>query len=433
MATTIRALLRLPLACLLCVALLAHTHALAAEAPQVDASTALVTLRVQGTAYANVRAAPDPRSQVLMQVPAGSTNIRATGATHLHGDTWWIEIQSGSVTGWLNARLIGRAPEAVPLQPFVNIDALPLLSDYAFKDKNGREASATSFDECARRCVDDALCAAIEYQSASAVCRVMGQAADLSYQPGTVVSAKPLKVPPGGWSAQSAVRFDRSADQSVQSASYRESFAHRMEECAFVCASDLRCAAFAYNSKKRLCSGFETASPRETSIGIDLAVRRPTPVAENSQPTSVFDITGAKENQVNLRALDDAFQHVFADAGRTATKAVVGLQRQGRIIVKLVEPPLGEAMHVAATPREIEGTLQNLAAVIGRTDQRIVHLTFFTLPSTPSPPTILASTSYATPEAAHAAALKLQVDLDNLARAAGLGIDPLSLLKPHRR
>lgn len=88
-------------------------------------------------------------------------------------------------------------------------------------------------------------------------------------------------------------------------------------------------------------------------------------------------------------------------------------------------------MHAAVLPRALDGSLHNLAAMLGRTDGQVVHLVFHA--ALGASPIILASSTYPTLEAATVAALALQKDLDDLAKQAGLGVDPLSLLKPLRR
>ena len=435
MASTVQATLaRWLVVWLLCVQALTPTRA-SDEAPQVDPSSALITLRVQGTSYANIRVDPDPRSQMVMQLPAGSTNLRATGATRLYGDTWWIEIQSGNAVGWLNARLVGRGPQATPLQPFINIDALARLNDYAFLGSSTREATATSFDECARRCMRDDTCLAIEYENSTTLCKFIGEPKDLVRKAGSDVASKPSKIPPGGWIAQSPVRFDRQTDQAPQSASYRNTLTQTPDECSVACALDDRCRAFTHHRKKRLCAVYDNASSLTTSAGLDLGLRRSTPAVADviapQAPLLTPSRTAAKEQPLDTRSLREQFIQIFADAGQSAIKATVELQRQGRIAVSMEEPPLGTVMHAAALPRTMEGTLQNLAAVIGRTDGRIVHIVYYALPT--SSPVILASTTYDSTERAHVAGLKLQSDIDALAKLAGLGFDPLSLLKPLRR
>ena len=412
--------------------------ALAQDALLVDPATPLVTLKVPGTGYANMRALPDPRSATVLQLPAGTASIKATGVVKLYGDTWWVELQSGTITGWLNARLLGRGPGSTPLQAFVNIDALQPIADYSWSSESYRAMTVTSFDECARTCVGDDKCAAIEHRNASAQCRLFEQRGDAIKQLGAEIAAKPAKSPAGGWAVQSAVRFDRLAEQGADADGYRAVVAHSTDECAATCGLDAKCAAFGYQRKKRICTAYERLEKMTLHAGIDTGIRRAAPplvdvapVATVALPLPTSRSAQTKDSLADTRPVAEIFQQVFAAAGQGSTKAAAEVHRQGRVTFTLIEVPLGDAMHVAALPRVLDGTFLNLAAVVGLTDPRVVHLVYYA--GVGSPPVVLASSSYASAEEAHTAALKLQNDVDGLAKMSGLSTDPLSLLKPLRR
>ncbi len=413
--------------------------AAADDAMQIAAGTPLVTLKVQGTGFANVRALPDPRSATVVQLAAGTSTIRATGEVKLYGDTWWVEIQSGTITGWLNARLLGRLPNAAPLQAFVNIDALQPTSDYAFSGDGYRNASVTSYDECARTCVGDDRCVGIEYRAALAVCRLFDRRPDVIKELGADVSAKAAKTPAGGWSVQTATRFDRLAEQGTDADGYRDAIAHGVEECATSCGLDERCAAFSYQRKKRICTSYDQAQTFSARAGSESGIRRAAVSNQDVTPARIapaVSVSARTAVVANVPGLDtrsarDVFSQLFEAAGQSSRKATPEVHSQGRVSFTLIESPLGAPMHAAAASPTLEGTFQNLAVVLGHTEPRIVHLAFYA--NLQSPPLILASTTHTSAQTAQAAALKLQQDIDDLARAAGLGTDPLSLLKPLRR
>jgi PAN domain len=413
--------------------------AAADDAMQIEAGTSLITLKVQGTGYANVRALPDPRSATVVQLSAGTSALRATGAVKLYGDTWWVEIQTGTVTGWLNARLLGRLPGATPLQAFVNIDALQPTNDYAFSGDSYRNASVTSYDECARVCVGDEKCVGIEHRAALAICRLFDRRLEVTKELGADIAAKAAKTPAGGWSAQSSTRFDRLAEQGTDADGYRDAVAHSVEECTAACGLDERCAAFSYQRKKRICTVYEQPQTLSVRAGFESGIRRAAAPIADLAPAKVSPPAAlparaavvAREQTVNARSTRDVFAQLFEAAGQSSLKATYELRDQGRLTFTLTESPLGAPMHAAALSRTLEGTFQNLAVVLGRTEPRIVHLAYYA--NLQSPPLILASTTHASAEDAYASALKLQKDIDDLSKAVGLGIDPLSLLKPLRR
>ena len=412
---------------------------------QLDASTPLIVLKVQGTGAANVRALPDPRSATLLQLPAGTSNLRASGVVKLYGDTWWIEIQTGAVTGWLNARLVGKLSDAVPLQAFVNIDDLPRVNDYAFQGRGFQELPVTSFDQCARLCVGDGKCVAIEYNGASGACRLLDNRTEVRRQTGIEIAAKPVKVPAGGWAAQSAARFDRVADKGADVDGYRVIVSGSIDECANACGIDQRCGAFGYQRKALLCTAYERIEKIIARNGVDTGVRQivraPATVADLISSAGAVQTAApvvaqprampSKERIAEAQTVAEMFKALFASASESGSYATAEITRHGRVAFVLEDRALGGAMHAAVMPRVLEGSVHNLAAIIGRTDRRIVHLAYYAGPA--APPVILASSTYAVAEAAVTAAFKLQSDLDALVKITGLGVDPLSLLKPLRR
>ena len=405
------------------------------DALQIAANTPLVVLRVPGISVANVRAQPDPRSASLTQVAAGSTAVRATGGAQLYGDTWWVEVQTGGVVGWLNARFLGRGATAQPLQSFVAIDELQPTGGYAFHGDAYSEASVTSYDECARACVGDGRCVAIEYRSAAAMCRRFGQRFDVTSFPGSEIAGKAQKAPEGGWSVQTAVRFTRLTNQGVRSDGYRNLFAHSGDECAVMCANEARCQLFGYASKKRLCSLFDRTDGVGARVGMESGIRQAAPPAIDL--TALATATSAsvtKSRQIGAPVGMEArerFAEIADKARLEQGYASIEVSRQGRVAITLSDAGYGGAMHAAATPRVLEGTLNNLAVELGRTDRRILHLVFYA--GLGAAPVIVGSSTHDTVEVSTAAAVALQNDIDGLAKLAGLSFDPLSLLKPLRR
>lgn len=407
------------------------------EAPQLEPAAALIVLKVPGSGYVNVRALPDPRSALVQQIAVGSANLRATGGVKLYGDTWWIEVQSGAVTGWLNARLLARVGGGTPLQPMVNIDDFSPTNGYQFTAAAFDETAVTSYDECARRCVGDGRCAALEYRSAIAVCRLFDTRPEVVKQTGVHVAVRPVKTPPGGWSAQSAARFERVQEQAYDAPGFRDTLTHSADECAVACGLDQRCAAYVYQRRQRLCTAYERLEKLSARTGVETGMRQivvpPVDIATIPVPAPPVLPRSAKtkEPMADQASINDAFHMLFKSASQGIAYATPELQRQGRITFSLAESPLGSAMHAAVLPRALDGSLHNLAAMLGRTDGQVVHLVFHA--ALGASPIILASSTYPTLEAATVAALALQKDLDDLAKQAGLGVDPLSLLKPLRR
>lgn len=428
-------LLRSMLIAWLCLAAGFGVQARADEAADVAPQSTLVVIKLQGINFANIRAQPDPRSPALLQVAAGATTLRATGAKALYGDSWWFEVQSGTVTGWANARLLGRLPGPVPLQAFVDIDDFQPVGDYAFQGDAYAEATVTSFDQCARRCVGDTRCVAVEYGGASSKCKLFETKPAVIRRAGTEVAARPIKTPAGGWVAQSAARFNRVMDQGSVSDGYRSVIAHGLEECASVCALDQRCGAFAFQRRKHLCANYERFESLVPFAGIESGVRQalavPVDIVGTTPNQSPARAVAAREQKIDPAIVVETFDRILTAAGSSGVFAHGEIGRQGRVTFTLGEPSLGGPMHAAALPRLLEGTLHNLSAMIGHNDGRIVHLAFYAAPT--APPVILASSLYSDVAAAMSEAVQLQRDLDDLTTLTGLGVDPLALLKPLRR
>ena len=432
--------------------------ALADGAPVVNSATALVVLNAFGTGFANLRAAPDPRSEAVLKVAAGATDLHPTGAVKRYGDTWWLEVRTGTVTAWLNARLAGYAPAGTPLQVFINIDALQPMPDYAFKGAAYLESEATSFEECARRCVGDDKCQAVEFAHAPPVCRLFDQRPDIVKQAKSDVAAKAAEMPAGGWSSQIQSRIERVQEQTILAQSNRERITHSADECAAECSYGQSCAAYTYQRKSLLCSMFKQtakSTPRPGSeSGVNSAMIPAVPPAPAPAPKLTAVAPVALQKPVALpktaavpasaprdaQAIEPLFKHVLEEAGRTAAYASPEINRQGRIRIKARAAALadaGAAMGLGAPlPPQVlaqafEGDVNNLAPLLDASKPGMVHLVFYAQPM--SPPLVIASAAHETAEDAAAAALKMQKDLDEIARNAGLMVDQLALLKPLRR
>ena len=468
----------------LCLAVMAGgmlTAARADEAPAVGPSTALMVLDGYGSGFANMRAAPDPRSEATARVPAGSTDVHATGKTARYGDTWWIEVQTGSVTGWFNARLIGDAQNGkTPLQAFINIDALQPLTDYEFTAPAVREAAVTSYDECARVCVADVQCQGIQFTRSTSMCAVYDQRPAARRHANSDIALKPFPAPAGGWFGNTSARFDRTKDQSPDSDGVRDHIARSSEECAFICSADAQCGAYTFQRKKLLCSVFERTANVVSRAGSDYGVRVSEKPAADASPLLNLEeslrlfkagvaavaaqsditadiaagLTSAKKSDTNLA--EPLFRHIFEEAAQTAAYATSGINRTGHVTIApraasagdlpqtyaamqpalpgdavQFAPPVGLQPVLALPQKVLQGDVHNLAPLLDMANPGMVHLVFYAKPT--APPVVLATASHNTEKAAVAAALKMQRELDDLARMTGLGSDPLALLKPLRR
>jgi hypothetical protein len=56
----------------------------------------------------NVRSEPDPQAEVLGQLPAGTSGVRAAGQRRVIGKSSWREVECGTVRGWVNERFLAR-------------------------------------------------------------------------------------------------------------------------------------------------------------------------------------------------------------------------------------------------------------------------------------------------------------------------------------
>src|SRR5581483_1694305 len=59
--------------------------------------------------FLNHRSDASASSEVLQEIPANATNLRATGRTRYNGETLWAEITYNDQIGWVNAGYLQRA------------------------------------------------------------------------------------------------------------------------------------------------------------------------------------------------------------------------------------------------------------------------------------------------------------------------------------
>ena len=461
---------RILLACLIASfgAVAVAGTARADDAPQVNPDTALVVLNAFGTGFANLREAPDPRSEAVLKMPAGLVDLHPTGAVKTYGDTWWLEVKSGTVTGWLNARLAGYAPAGTPLQTFINIDSLQPVADYAFAGSAYTEGNA-SFEECARRCAGDSKCLAVEFSATPPLCRQFDQRPDITKQTGTQIAAKAAPTPAGGWGAQIQKRFERLPEQGIDGKSNRDRIAHSADECAAECSFGQSCSAYAYQRKGLVCSLFKQgvkaiarsgseagllhsvapmaadvlpppATPKvlaaEAAVAPKLA---PLPKAAAATPAVPAKLVGSKARPLPPRdteLIEPQFKKLLEDASRTAAYAAPEIGRNGRVRIKPRVAALAEGgpemgLGLSSSALAVDGDINNLAPLLDAAKPTLLHLVFYAQPA--AAPLVIATASYDTAEDASAAALKMQKDLDEIARNAGLSADPMALLKPLRR
>lgn len=60
----------------------------------------------------NVRQAPDPTAEVVMQLPPDASGLVATGETRRVGNALWRHVRAGDGAGWVNARFLEREADA---------------------------------------------------------------------------------------------------------------------------------------------------------------------------------------------------------------------------------------------------------------------------------------------------------------------------------
>ena len=422
----------------------ALAQAVAADvAPAVDASTKLVVLNALGTGFANLRKTPDPRSEAILKVATGAAELQPTGRATLFGDTWWIEVKSGAVTGWLNARLAGYAPSGTPLQPLVNIAALQPVQDYDFKGNGYRSADATSYEECARRCIADTRCVAIAFKQVPPVCSQFDSRVDASRRTATDIAAKSVPDPEGGWAAAMTSHFDRFVGQAYEGAATRERIAHSRDECAATCSGEPSCIAYAYQSKSLLCARYDQVAKAVPRLGYDLGVRVVPKPAPPVVAAAAIAIPPLPKVQIPtalaplpaplavVEMIEPFVQDLTETAVPTAVFAAPQINRKGRVIVRPITPAINTVQPADVSTRDLEGDVNNLAPRLDPANPGVVHLVFYAEPM--APPVVFASAKRDTETEAVAVALKLQKDLDEIARITGLGVDRFALLKPLRR
>jgi hypothetical protein len=59
----------------------------------------------------NVRAEPDPQSEVVGQLPAGTSGVRALGERQQVGPSVWRKVECGTLRGWVNGKFLAAEGE----------------------------------------------------------------------------------------------------------------------------------------------------------------------------------------------------------------------------------------------------------------------------------------------------------------------------------
>ena len=411
------------------------------DAPRVGPSSSLVVLNVPGGGKANIRATADPRSQLLSELQAGATGFNVTGNVQRYGDTWWVQVRVGTTVGWLNARLLADSVTLTPLQAFVPIDDLQQVADYGFLLGAYDVLPVTSFEECARRCMSDSRCAAIQYARKPSACAMHGQRPEVRPLPGFDVAAKPRPEPLRGWVPSDAPVYAKSNDVTFEADGYRQFIAHTAEECAFSCTAERQCSGYEYQRKKLVCALFNKSARTSTKAGYEIGARQsvattatapppPPPPAPPVPTTAARPVPTASAVPApnaapgDYRSMAQLFQQLVEDGSATAAFASADIDRSGRVKFTPGDAPPG-------TPSRLEGTAHNLAALVDPKESRRVILVYYATATTP--PFTVGAAQHATDAAAQSAARKLQSDLDKLAGLTNLGADPFASLKAARR
>ena len=426
-----------PTAFLLSLLLFSSLHSARAESPPaVDSSTRLVVLNVANAGFANVRSQPDPRSAIVAKMLSGSTDLRATGETAKYGDTWWLEIETSGMRGWVNSRLIGDESTGSSLAPFVNIEDLHKTTDYAFLGTGYHQAPSVSYEECARRCVSDTRCQSLEFRRDLSVCVLLAQRPDVVQRRGRDLAVKSSSNVPTSSTQPVIPRFDVTLDHEFEDDGFRQLIAWSTNGCMEACAEDRRCVGIEFQRGRRVCALFTKAARMVPRVGFEVAVRsgavpgagpidaKTAPVRSDPRPVAT---------STNYRDIAQHFFNIFEGApGILHHTASADIDKKGLVRFSMsTAGQLGRDTDLAVPATVYVGNAHNLAAHIDPFNQRIVHVVF--LIDSPRGKVPLVSETHANEEAAKQSATKLQADIDALARMTGLGPDQYADMKPHRK
>ncbi len=134
---------------------LAAIFLIAATTARCAAETRLTVVGLPSGDFLNVRSAPGGRNPIVNRLAPGFTGIVATGRSRSLGGDKWIEISTGAIAGWVNARFVASSQTETPQATPQNIatDALPRIalvignSSYRFVPRLGnpeRDARAVA-------------------------------------------------------------------------------------------------------------------------------------------------------------------------------------------------------------------------------------------------------------------------------------------------
>ena len=398
--------------------------AVASGRPVLHAGTPLVMHDAANAGFLNLRERPEPRAPIVAKVLPGATGLSATGLVTQYGDTWWVEVTYFGMTGWANARLLANVTTSEPLQVFVNIDDLPEILNRAFSAAPFRRSSATSYEECARACVQDLRCRAIDYSKASSDCRFFSGARELTERQGASASSKPRDVDA---QPSAAPAFEQRPDQRFDGKSYREIIAVTFAECASECANDRACAAIEFQPRRRVCAQFAVVGKTSSRSGYEVGIKpvgaplvahtgagRSAPTATESRSAHV-NTAVRTPSKFNYSEAAQLFHSILDGAVAGEARATGDLSPSGRISFSWM-PTRSEASGSGTRvggAASLEGDAIHLQVKVASDNPRRVDLVFARHSGEPER---IGSTTHQSPRAADAFAAKLKGDLDRLAR-----------------